>query len=186
MVGLSYIAPFIGVVFGAIFTGYVSDLFTITLARRNNGVMEPEQRLWGFAVTTVILPASLILWGVGASHHIHWFGLIVAMCTTAFCNTCGVTLSVSYLVDSYREISGNSMASAIIIRNTMSFAMSYGITPWLDDLGTANCFISAAFVGLATSAVFLVMIKYGKYFREKRRAQYWHRVEKYLEMGMAH
>lgn len=37
------------------------------MTRRNKGVYEPEQRLWLFSATTVLVPASLILWGVGVS-----------------------------------------------------------------------------------------------------------------------
>jgi len=47
------------------------------------------------------------------------------------------------------------------------------ITPWLTDLGYQNCFISAAFVGMAASAVFLVMIKYGKGMRVKSSSKYY-------------
>ena len=32
-------------------------------------------------------------------------------------------------------MSGNALTSVILIRNTMSFAIGYGITPWLDNLG---------------------------------------------------
>lgn len=175
----------------------------LKLARRNKGIYEPEQRLWGFLLPTIVLPASLLLWGVGAAHEIHWFGLMVAMLGTAFCNTCGITLSVTYLVDCYRDISGDGMTSAIIIRNTMSFAVGYGIvstylrttsrpvlivsqTPWLDNLGYQNCFISAAFVGLAISSVFFIMLWKGKYFREKYRTSYWNLVSKHVDMGMVH
>lgn len=158
----------------------------LKLARRNKGIYEPEQRLWGFLLPTIVLPASLLLWGVGAAHEIHWFGLMVAMLGTAFCNTCGITLSVTYLVDCYRDISGDGMTSAIIIRNTMSFAVGYGITPWLQNLGYQNCFISAAFVGLAISSVFFIMVWKGKYFREKYRMTYWNLVRKHVEMGMVH
>jgi MFS family permease len=186
MVGLSYVSCLIGVTCAALFTGLFSDWFTIRLARRNAGIMEPEQRLWLFAVTTVVLPASLLLWGVGAANHVHWFGLVFAMGTTAFVNTCGITLSVNYLVDSYRDVSGDGMTTVIIIRNTMSFAIGYGITPWIENMGTQNCFISAAFVGLAASAVFLVMIRWGKYFRERRRVRYWELVRRNISMGMVH
>lgn len=65
LVGLSYLACLLGVIAGALYTGYVSDWMTLKLARRNRGIFEPEQRLWGFALTTVVLPASLLLWGVG-------------------------------------------------------------------------------------------------------------------------
>lgn len=88
--------------------------------------MEPEQRLWPFAACVVLVPSALILWGVGAAHSIHWFGLLVAMFTLAFCNTCGVTLSVNYMIDSYKELSGEAMITVIIVRNTMSFAIGYG------------------------------------------------------------
>lgn len=88
--------------------------------------MEPEHRLWPFAICLIIVPASLILWGVGAAHHVHWFGLIFAMGVLACANTFGITLSVNYLIDSYPEISGDAMTSVILVRNTMSFAIGYG------------------------------------------------------------
>lgn len=88
--------------------------------------MEAEHRLWPFAACLLAVPGSLLLWGVGAAHEVHWFGLLVAMCILALTNTCGVTLSVNYLVDSYRELSGDAMSSIILVRNTMSFAVGYG------------------------------------------------------------
>ncbi|KAI4635906.1 hypothetical protein J4E83_000860 [Alternaria metachromatica] len=173
MVGLSYVSCCIGVIAGALFSGRFSDWLTIKLARRNNGVMEAEHRLWPFAVCLVMVPAFLILWGVGAAHGVHWFGLVFAMGCVAFTSSVGVTISVNYMIDSYHDISGDAIVTVILIRNTMSFAISYGITPWLTDLGYQNCFISAAFVGMAASAVFLVMIKYGKGMRVKSSSRYY-------------
>ncbi|KAI7132322.1 MFS general substrate transporter, partial [Hortaea werneckii] len=172
MVGLSYLSCLLGVVAAALYTGYLSDWMALKLARRNNGIFEPEHRLWGFALPTLVLPASLILWGVGAAHGVHWFGLIVAMFGTAFCNTAGITLSVNYLVDSYHEISGDGMTTIMLIRDTMSFAIGYGTTPWVESLGYEDCFISAAFVGLAIGAVFLLMTWKGKRLRQMHRTRY--------------
>lgn len=172
--------------FRSLFTGVFSDYFIIRLARKNKGISEPEHRLWLFAVSTLVIPASLILWGVGAAHEVHWFGLVFAMGTTAFANTMGITLSVSYMIDTYRDISGDALTTCIVIRNTMSFAIGYGITPWLQNLGYQNCFVSAAFVGLAICSVFLVMIKWGKQFREVKRVEYWREVSKRIELGLVH
>lgn len=88
--------------------------------------MEAEYRLWPFAICMVIVPASLILWGVGSTHHIHWFGLVFAMGSLSVTSTLGVTLSVNYLVDSFHDISGEAMSTVIFVRNTMAFAISYG------------------------------------------------------------
>jgi hypothetical protein len=43
----------------------------------------------------------------------------------------------------------------------------------LTDLGTQNCFISAAFIGLAASSVFLIMVKYGKQLRVRSAEKYF-------------
>ncbi|KAL5362171.1 major facilitator superfamily domain-containing protein [Aspergillus floccosus] len=186
MVGLSYIACCIGVVLGTLFTGYFSDWLTIRLARRNHGVLEAEQRLWPFMLCLVTVPASLLLWGVGAAYEIHWSGLLVAMCVLAMSNTCGITLSINYLVDSYGELSNDAMSSIMLVRNTMSFAMGYGITPWISNMGYKHCFISAAFIGMACSGVFLVMMRWGKLFRTHTREKYWEIFTENRQQGMAY
>ena len=53
-------------------------------------------------------------------------------------------------------------------------------------VGTQNCFISAAFIGLAASLAFLPMVKWGKKFRERQRMQYWNLVRKNIQLGAVH
>jgi hypothetical protein len=106
------------------------------------------------------------------------------MLILAACSTAGVTLSVSYLVDSFRDISGDGLASIILVRNTMSFAIGYGITPWIESLGLRDCFLSVAFVGMAICAVFLPVIIWGKSLRARKRDSYWREVRIRRETGM--
>jgi hypothetical protein len=148
--------------------------------------MEAEFRLWPFLFSVIVTPASLILWGVGAAHSVHWFGLIFAMFLIAICNTIGITLSVNYMFDSYREIGSDAMSSVILVRNIMSFAIGYGITPWIQNLGYQNCFLSAAFVGMACVSAFMLMIFFGKEFRQRSQERYWKLVMENWEMGMGH
>ena len=139
MVGLSYLSCCIGVVVGSLLSGPLSDWLTLKLSRRNGGIMEAEFRLWPFALCLVLVPSSLILWGVGAAQGIHWFGLIVAMGILACGSVFGVTLSVNYLIDSYHDISGDAIVTVILVRNTMSFAISYGYVPFADSLSNSVC-----------------------------------------------
>lgn len=53
-------------------------------------------------------------------------------------------------------------------------------------MGYQNCFISAAFIGMACSAVFLAMVKWGKMFRTRTREKYWDIVVENRERGMGH
>jgi hypothetical protein len=173
MVGLAYISPLIGIACGSFYSGVIGDRVALWLARRNNGVLEPEYRLWLFSASLILIPGSLMLWGVGAAHHIHWFGLIFGMGVIAASNAIGVQLSVSYCIDSYKDLSGEAMVTVIIIRNTMSFAMGYGITPWVTNMGYQNAFIVAAFAGLAQVLTFLAVVKWGKSWRNNTKARYY-------------
>lgn len=70
MVGLSYVSPLIGVAIGSLYTGYIGDRIVLKMARRNEGILEPEHRLWLFAPSLLLIPFGLILWGVGTySYH---------------------------------------------------------------------------------------------------------------------
>lgn len=46
------------------------------------------------------------------------------------------------------------------------------ITPWIINLGYQNCFISAAFVGLAACSAVFVVIKFGKALRVRSAPRY--------------
>ncbi|KAG7403375.1 putative MFS-type transporter [Fusarium oxysporum f. sp. rapae] len=172
MVGLSYLSCCFGAVVGSLVSGRMSDWLTIKLARRNNGVMEAEHRLWPLIVCVVLVPTSLILWGVGAQQRVHWFFLILAMGALAAACAIGLTISINYLIDCYHGLGGNAIVSIILIRNTMSFAISYGITPWVTNMGYQNCFTSAALIGLVTCSAFFVMIKFGKALRCRSARRY--------------
>lgn len=140
------------------------------MARRKAGMMQPEYRLWLFGLSIILIPSGLVLWGLGAARQIQWIGLVFAMGVIAFTNSLGLQLSVSYYIDSYRELSGEAISIVILFRNSMSFAIGdesvslsdgdpptersqliaiSSITPWVTSLGLQNTFVVAAMVGLA-------------------------------------
>ena len=208
MVGLAYLSPLIGVVVGFVYTGRLGDWLVVKMARRNGGIMESEHRLWLFSISLLCIPGALILWGVGAAKGIQWFGLVFAMGVIAFTNTLGVQISVSYCIDSYRELSGEAMVTVIIVRNTMSFAIGYGlasclfcsftpalkvmgllhasITPWVTNMGLQNTFVLAAFAGLAQVLTFLILVKYGHTLRRNSVPQYSRYVREMAKAGLVH
>jgi hypothetical protein len=56
---------------------------------------------------------------------------------------------------------------------TCAWLIEDRITPWVENMGYQDCFISAAFVGLACVSTFLVMCKYGKTLRKRSSGKYW-------------
>lgn len=76
MVGLSYVSPLIGVAIGSFYTGYIGDKIVLKMARRNNGILESEHRLWLFLPSMLLIPFGLLLWGVGESYSITIIGYV--------------------------------------------------------------------------------------------------------------
>lgn len=186
MVGVSYVAALLGAAVGAAYTGLLGNRFIIWKARRNGGILESEHRLWLMTPPIIILPAGLILWGVGAAHHVHWFGVIVGMFVVSGASSVSVQGMCTYCIESYRALSGEAIITVILVRNTLSFAVSYGLTAWIDNLGIQNAFIVAAFAAMVQCASVLVMIRYGKTLRQRSAGRYSRYVEQMAQAGMAH
>lgn len=173
MVGLCYLSPCVMVLIFSFYGGYISDKFRIMLAKRNNGISEPEHRLWILVAYLVLCPPALILWGVGADKGIHWFPIVFGMGLVKGLGTLTSISALNYVVDSYREITSDSMVIVMLIRNTMSFCISYGITPWFMNEGLTRCFAEAAGLAFGCCATMFIFIVWGKRMREKTKDDYW-------------
>lgn len=177
-VGLIYLGPIIGAALGCVWSGVIADRLTLMLARRSRGIREPEQRLWPLALSAILSCAGLIIWGVGAQYNVGWAGLAIGLGVLTFSVVTGGSIALSYNVDCFKDISGMSTISVIIIRNTMGFAISYGITPWYTNMGLQNCFIMAGFLSLGCTFTFVFMIWKGKLLWRLGAPRYWRLAER--------
>ncbi|VUC25730.1 unnamed protein product [Clonostachys rosea] len=186
IVGLSYVSCLVGVFLGAFSAGPLGDKFILWKARCNNGIMEPEHRLWIYTALLVLTPGGLLLWGVGAAQEVHWFGLVFAMGSLGASITIGSQLPLAYCIDCYKDLGADAIVTVILIRNTMSFAVSYGITPWVTNMGYRNTFLVAAFAALLQLSVSLVFIKWGRNLRKASVSNYWKYVKQVKADGLIH
>ena len=110
-VGLVYISPFVGGVLGTAVAGKVSDLIVRFLARRNDGVYEPEFRLVMALPITISTVIGLMGFGWSAEEKDHWavptvlFGVISFGCCLAS------TTAITFVVDSYRVYAGEALVT---------------------------------------------------------------------------
>lgn len=164
-VGCVYAGPIVGAAIASLWSGNVADWIALQLARRNRGVREAEHRLWVLAVSGVVSTAGLITWGVGAYHGVHWIGLVFGLGMLTFGCVTGGSIAVSYNVDCFKGIAGETTVSIMVIRNTIGFGISYAITHWWQTQGLQNCFITAGMISIACTFTFFGMIVYGKRLR---------------------
>ncbi|KAJ5100124.1 hypothetical protein N7532_007125 [Penicillium argentinense] len=178
-IGLVSLASFTGVTIGCCFSGWLSDIIAIRLARRNGGIMEPEQRLWISLIALVIHPAGCLLYGVGASYGIHWSGVVIGLGLMTATLPMGSSLAYTYILDTYREMAGEGLVSAILIRNLMGFAFGYAIVPMMNILGVCYAFVLIAILGEIVWLTSIAMIYFGKPLRRCTAQKYWNFVEKH-------
>jgi MFS family permease len=179
MIGVMFIAPLIGATLGCVVSGVTANRFAVWMSRRNGGIFEPEHRLWMAAVPLILHPAGCILFGVGASHGIHWIGLAFGLAFIVATFPIGSAISINYIVDSYREISGDALVTMICIRNSMGFGFGYGVTPWIQASGVQNTYIAIAFIGMLFWGLSFLFIAIGRKSRQSTAKAYWAMVEKH-------
>ena len=173
-IGLCYIGGAVGVLLGCFIAGPFNDWLCIRIARNRGGVHEAEDRIYGALPLIILFPAGYILYGVGAGHGIHWIGPVIGLGILGFCMSCSAVIPYTYSIDSAGGIGGDCIVSVVLMRNTISFAITFGITPWIEGMGMQNAFISVAFIfGFAFWITTIPMLLWGKASRIRSARTYF-------------
>ncbi|CAK9436147.1 uncharacterized protein LODBEIA_P07050 [Lodderomyces beijingensis] len=181
-VAVMNVATLIGAILGCIMSGIFSDKHVVWIAKRHEGVMEPEYRLYLLFITLIISPVGLIMFGVGAENQWPWQCIYVGLGFIGFgWGSIGDT-AMSYLMDAYPDIVIQGMVGVSIINNTLACIFTFVCSLWLESSGTANTYIALAVIDFVTIAGIIPFLYFGKYFRKRTRGLYLSMVE--LTQGM--
>ncbi|KAM5341439.1 hypothetical protein ACJ41O_014470 [Fusarium nematophilum] len=71
-IGLMNLSKLVGSTIGSPIVGPVSDSLIIWLSRRNNGIYEPEARLWSLVPFLPFIPARAFMFGLGLQNGLPW------------------------------------------------------------------------------------------------------------------
>ncbi|KAF5967084.1 transporter protein HOL1 [Fusarium bulbicola] len=185
-VAAAYSGGAIGTIVGGYYCGKVGPMLTVRLARRNGGISEPEHTLYLFIASIVLVPTAMILYGLGVTYKWHWVVLVITQVFMAMNAALCVAGALNYAIGSYMELSGSMVTTCVLIRNTMSFATNFGVTPWLKASNYMVVYLTVAGIGLVWNASLFVMTRYGKAMREWTAQRYWRDVECARAKGMGH
>ncbi|KAH7141983.1 major facilitator superfamily domain-containing protein [Dactylonectria macrodidyma] len=172
-IGLLSGIPFlIGATVGGLVTGLVSDRFILWLARRNNGVYEPEMRLWLLLFLSPLMPAALLLFGYSLNNGRPWFlvGLGAVIFASGFAPT--LTLTLAYITDAYTDVIADSMVAITFARNAVATAFIFASTPWIEAVGIDHVFLTLALVCVACIVPIIPLLIFGKRIRSHTAAKY--------------
>lgn len=174
MVGLTYIGGAVGIIIGCLVAGPLNDWLCLYIAGKRGGVHEAEDRIYGVLPLIVMFPAAYILYGVGAAKGIHWIGPVFGLGMLGFCMALSSVVPYTYAIDAAGGIGSDCIVAVVLMRNTISFAVSFGITAWISGMGMQNAFISVAFIfGFAFWITSIPMLLWGKNSRARSAETYY-------------
>ncbi|SCV03584.1 LAMI_0H09340g1_1 [Lachancea mirantina] len=171
-VAIMNVPTLIGAVVGCIYAGIISDYFVLWMARRNNGILEAEYRLYFSFATAIIGPAGLLMFGIGAARALPWQVIYVGLGFIGFSWGCSGDIAMAYLMDCYPDMVLEGMVCTAIINNTISCIFTFTCSYWLQASGTENTYIALAVINFGITILALPMFLWGKKIRQATKKLY--------------
>lgn len=162
----------IGAIIGCMYAGPLSDWFTVWMAKRNNGVMEAEFRLYFLFVPGILAPLGFILFAVSTDKLWNWRVTYFALGLIGYGFACLGDVGLAYLMDAYPEMIIEMMCGVSIINNYMSCVFTFTCSLWLDKMSNTNIFIILGILEFLLMMCALPLIIHGKRIRKYTKAWY--------------
>ncbi|KAK3300588.1 major facilitator superfamily domain-containing protein [Chaetomium fimeti] len=138
--GLINIPGFIGNVVGSYAGGWLVDVFCDWKTRRNKGVFEPESRLYLCAIPLLVTGAGCMTFGFGVERMLHWTSLFGGYGMISVALTAVPTITMAYVSDCLLPVNSDALMLVNGFKNVVAFGFLYGIVPWVEKVGYAECF----------------------------------------------
>ena len=171
-IGNMNISPFVGLLIGSFYGGWLNDKSMLYLTKRNHGIYEPEMRLYMLIPMCLIMTAGVFMFGLSISTGAHWAVPMVGLGVFAAGFGANGSITLTYLIDCYREMISDAFIGIVVVRNIMSMVVTFCLSPWIERDGLKNVFIIAGCLSLVPLFGTPLMIKYGKQLRRMSANRY--------------
>ncbi|QKX62008.1 uncharacterized protein TRUGW13939_09164 [Talaromyces rugulosus] len=164
--GLNYISLGLGSFLGAYLCAFLNDCFYRHFKARNNDIGKPEFRVPLLAVTAIVVPAGLFIYGWTAQTHQHWIAPNIGTCLFAVGNIITFQCMQTYTVDAYTKYAASAMAAVSVLRSLAAFGFPLFAPYMYDalDYGWGNSLLAFIAIGIGIPAPFLLW-KFGEKLR---------------------
>lgn len=155
------------------FSGYLSDFFTKSLSKRNNGVSKPEYRLIALIIPLVSILISTVLFGKTAANPLlwSWAGIAVTLNFEYFGFVGIVVSSFVYCMDAYPQRIDAALVLICSLRGFIGFGISFGTIAFIEKAGYDGAFDICA--GIVAALMFLGIFVYAFGTKIRSMTQKW-------------
>ncbi|KAK3626956.1 hypothetical protein LTR56_019495 [Elasticomyces elasticus] len=180
-IGLMSLAPFVGTTIGTIVAGPLSDYVALRLAKRNHGIYEPEMRFWVFLPFIPFQLAGSWWFAYSLAGGKSWVQVAFGYGMSNFGSAPIQAIALTYLIDAYGEIVGDSLTAVTFVRNLMSTIFVFAMPAWVDAVGVPNVFNTIGAIAATILSCAAIFLWKGKHFRVKTAKVYKHWAERQFE-----
>ncbi|WYZ36304.1 hypothetical protein EsH8_XII_000054 [Colletotrichum jinshuiense] len=171
-VGLMLVGPFIGNAIGSLYGGFFGDWVAVWLAKRSNGVFEPEFRLYILALPAVISGAGLVVYGVTLDRGMHWIYPSIGSAMFSFSMGAIMDICFTVVIDTYTDMTADCFVFITFIRNAITIPMPFGVVPWLDSMSLTRIFVICGCINSIIALLFIPLVIWGKAIRKASEHRY--------------
>ncbi|KAJ5377207.1 uncharacterized protein N7496_004616 [Penicillium cataractarum] len=163
-VGYLSTGPFLGGVIGCTLVAQTSDRLTIWMAKRNNGIYEPEFRL-PLIIFAFICTGGLFGFGVvaQAQGNVYLIDFMWGMTLVGIAFAVGPCSA--YAIDAFRDMSNEIFVANVMFKNFLFFGYSYFINDWITKDGVASPFYVFGGISAGLIVTALPVYLFGKKYR---------------------
>ncbi|ORY19884.1 major facilitator superfamily domain-containing protein [Clohesyomyces aquaticus] len=150
IIGLLNIPGLLGNLFGAWAGGNLVDMFCAWRTKKNNGIFEPETRLYMLIIPFLITPAGCLLFGYGVQNSMSWVSLFFGYGFISVALSATPTITMAYVSDCALPVNSDALLLVNGLKNIVAFGFLYGVVPWVEKVGYRDCFgtMAGIFVGV--------------------------------------
>ncbi|QGI65328.1 hypothetical protein CEK27_009299 [Fusarium fujikuroi] len=151
-VGLTNLSSFVGTFIATALAGIMVDGLATFMARRNEGIYEPEFRLPILVLLTTLGGSGFFGYGQSLSNGEPWpIPVIVCLGMINLGVQFGIVGLVSYVVDSHRREAVEAYAMMSFTKNVFAFGMSFYMNDWIEYQGVRDAFFVIGGITMALS-----------------------------------
>jgi MFS family permease len=166
-IGLTNLPLLVVGLIGSPLSGWLADAISKAMARRNNGIFEPEFRLVLMIPATIFATIGFIGFGVSAQQGAPIMWPIVFMSIHSFSVPFASTASLTYVIDCHPRDANQAFVTINFTKAVFTFAATTYANGWLAQVGPQAVFGTITGVNLAICGLTIPAYVFGKRFRSK-------------------
>ncbi|KAI0880542.1 MFS general substrate transporter [Annulohypoxylon maeteangense] len=172
-IGLTNIPLAIGALIFSPISGWMADALPVWMAKRNNGIFEPEFRLILMVIAIPLSTAGFIGFGLAASRGLSLTWCLVWITLHSIAVPFASQASISYVIDCHTKDANQAFVTINFIKAVLSFVASSIGNGLLAKYGAESLFTGIAIMNLTISLLTIPSYIYGKRMRSWMERSGW-------------